>query len=42
MTPTFFFINKEGQVIKSIPGAWNVEDFLEILKEIKKLKGVKK
>ncbi len=42
MTPTFFFIDKESKVIKSIPGAWNVEDFLEILKEVNHLKGVKK
>ena len=39
MTPTFFFIDKNEKVIKAIPGAWNVEDFLEILKEINHLKG---
>ena len=37
MTPTFFFIfpdKNTGKVkTKSIPGAWNKEDFLEILKE---------
>lgn len=38
-TPTFFFIDKNEKVIKAIPGAWNVEDFLEILKEINHLKG---
>jgi len=41
MTPTFFFIYKDAKVMKVIPGAWNVEDFLEILKEINHLKGVK-
>lgn len=35
MTPTFFFINKDKKMIKRIPGAWNKEDFLEILKEAK-------
>lgn len=42
MTPTFFFIDKESKVIKTIPGAWNVEDFLEILNEVTQLKGEKK
>lgn len=35
LTPTFFFINKDKKVIKRIPGSWNKEDFLEILKEAK-------
>ncbi len=38
MTPTFFFINKDKKMIKRIPGAWNKEDFLEILKEAKAAK----
>ncbi len=33
MTPTFFFVNAEGNLIKTIPGSWGKEDFLEILKE---------
>jgi thioredoxin-related protein len=37
MTPTFFFIfvddRKDKVKIKRIPGAWNKEDFLDILKE---------
>jgi len=33
MTPSFFFVNKNSQVIKSIPGSWNKMDFLQILKE---------
>jgi len=37
MTPTFFFvfIDKDKTRTKRIPGAWNKEDFLEILKEAK-------
>jgi len=35
MTPTFFFIDKEKKMVKRIPGSWNKEDFLEILKEAK-------
>ena len=39
MTPTFFFIFQDKNTAKiktkSIPGAWNKEDFLEILKEAK-------
>jgi len=38
MTPTFFFINKDKKMIKRIPGSWNKEDFLEILKEAKAAK----
>lgn len=38
MTPTFFFINKDKKIIKRIPGSWNKEDFLEILKEAKAAK----
>jgi thioredoxin-related protein/cytochrome c553 len=37
MTPSFFFVfpqeNKDKVKTKRIPGAWNKEDFLEILKE---------
>ena len=35
MTPSFFFVDKNSQVIKSIPGSWNKMDFLQILKEAK-------
>ncbi len=37
MTPTFFFVfvDKDQTRTKRIPGAWNKEDFLEILKEAK-------
>lgn len=33
MTPTFFVISKEGKLLKSYPGAWKKEDFLNNLKE---------
>jgi len=42
LTPTFFFIDKNKKVLHKIVGSWNVEDFLEILKEVNDLKGVKK
>ena len=35
MTPSFFFVNKNSQIIKTIPGSWNKMDFLTILKEAK-------
>jgi len=33
MTPTFFFVSKEGLLLNTYPGAWNKNDFIEILKE---------
>lgn len=39
MTPTFFFVNKDKKMIKRIPGSWNKEDFLEILKKAKAAQG---
>ena len=39
MTPTFFFVDKNAKLIKTLPGAWDVPDFLEILKGIKKIEG---
>jgi thioredoxin-related protein len=46
MTPTFFFlfVNKENDKvkIKRIPGAWNQEDFIDILKEAVEAKNKKK
>lgn len=35
ITPTFFFINEEGKVIKKIPGSWNIQDFKDLTKGIK-------
>lgn len=34
-TPSFFFINKEQEIIKTIPGSWSSEDFKELTKNIK-------
>ncbi len=41
LTPTFFFIDKNKKVLQKVVGSWNVEDFLEILKETNHLKGTK-
>jgi thioredoxin-related protein len=32
-TPSFIFIDKNKKVLMNIPGAWNKNDFLELLKE---------
>lgn len=34
-TPTFFFINGKNEVLKIIPGSWNIEDFKDLIKDIK-------
>ena len=39
MTPTFFFLDAEGHLLKKVPGAWQKEDFLEILKEVSEAEG---
>jgi thioredoxin-related protein len=36
VTPTFFFLNSEGKVLKVVPGAFDKEDFMTILKDIQK------
>jgi thioredoxin-related protein len=35
ITPSFFFVSKEGEFLKQYPGSWTRSDFLEILKENK-------
>jgi thioredoxin-related protein len=35
MTPTFYFISKDDKIIKTIPGSWSLEDFKDLIKEIK-------
>ena len=35
ITPSFFFVSKEGEFITQYPGSWTKSDFLEILKENK-------
>jgi len=34
-TPSFFFVNAQGEIIKKIPGAWNIEDFQSMTKDLK-------
>lgn len=34
-TPSFFFVDKQGNILKKIPGSWNIEDFKSITKDIK-------
>jgi len=31
VTPTFIFMNKEQQIIKTIPGSWRIEDFRSLI-----------
>jgi len=33
-TPSFFFINAEQEIIKTIPGSWSIDDFKELTKNI--------
>lgn len=35
LTPSFIFIDENAQVLMNIPGAWNKNDFLELLREAK-------
>ena len=34
-TPTFFFVNTKEQIVKKIPGSWNIKDFKDLTKDIK-------
>ncbi len=36
MTPTFFFVTKEGRVLKKVPGSWNEADFRSFLDGVKR------
>jgi len=42
MTPTFAFANENGELFSAIPGAWSREDFLDLLKYIKKKSKLKR
>lgn len=33
MTPTFVFMNDRNEILYKVPGSWNKEDFIEIIKE---------
>lgn len=34
-TPSFYFIDKNQKILKTIPGAWNIEDFKDLTRKIK-------
>ena len=34
-TPTFYFINAESKIVKTVPGSWSIEDFKDLTKGIK-------
>ncbi len=34
-TPSFYFINADKEIVKKIPGSWNIEDFKDLTKGIK-------
>jgi hypothetical protein len=36
VTPTYFFLNAKGEVVKSVPGSFDKEDFIEILEGVKR------
>ncbi|QOY51781.1 thioredoxin family protein [Candidatus Sulfurimonas baltica] len=35
MTPTFYFLDKNKKIVKTIPGSWNIEDFKDLTKNIR-------
>ncbi|MBU0720648.1 DUF255 domain-containing protein [bacterium] len=35
MTPTFYFFNTKKEIVKKIPGSWNIEDFKSLTKDLK-------
>ncbi len=35
MTPSFYFINNKQELIKKFNGAWNIEDFKDLTRNIK-------
>ena len=35
-TPSFFFVNSNQEIIKKIPGSWNIKDFQDLTKNIVK------
>lgn len=35
VTPSFFFIDKNNKIVKKIVGAWSIEDFKDLTKNIK-------
>ena len=35
LTPTFYFLNHKGEILKKIPGSWSIEDFRDLTEKIK-------
>jgi thioredoxin-related protein len=35
VTPTFIFVSKDEEIIKKVPGSWNIEDFTYFLNKVK-------
>ena len=38
MTPTFVFVDKDGDIMAKVPGSWSKKDFLDLLQEAIKTK----
>ena len=34
-TPTFYFVDENKKILKTIPGSWNIQDFKDLTKGIK-------
>lgn len=34
-TPTFYFVDEKHNILKKIPGSWNIEDFKDLTRSIK-------
>lgn len=34
-TPTFFFLDVDKKILKTVPGSWNIQDFKDLTKGIK-------
>lgn len=35
MTPSFYFLDKDQNIVKIIPGSWSKKDFMDLTKNIK-------
>ena len=33
-TPTFYFLNTKGEILKKIPGSWSIQDFKDLTEKI--------
>ncbi|MBU0631848.1 DUF255 domain-containing protein [bacterium] len=34
-TPTFYFVDTKGKILKRVPGSWNIQDFKDLTEMIK-------